>query len=132
MTTIHEWNYCPNGLIVIPVDEVDDHLDDSLFFLGPALGNEERQGHQGIVGQSLAAVSPVEDAVSTEEVDEQSCRDPFVAVAEGVVLYDEIEEVGPLFLDARVEFLPAEGLVDGPQRALETLILFDAEKAVEL
>ena len=102
MTTIHEWNYCPNGSIVIPVDEVDDHLDDSLLLLVPALSDEEGQCHQGIVSQTLAAIRPLEDTVSPEEIDEQRRRDPLVAVAEGVVLDDEVEEIGPLLLDTRV------------------------------
>ena len=35
---------------VLPVDHTHYHLDNGLLLLGPTLGNEERQGHQGIVG----------------------------------------------------------------------------------
>ena len=117
---------------VLPVDHSHNDLDDGVLLLGPALGDEEGQGYQGVVGQPFAAVVTIEDAVSAKEIDEQRCCDSLVAVAESVILDDEVEEISPFLLDARVKLLAAEGLVDGPQRALETLIFLDSEEAVEL
>ena len=42
-----------------------------------------------------------------------------------MVLDDEVEQVCGLLLDARVQFLAAEGLVDGTEGALETLVILD-------
>ena len=106
---------------VFLVDKIDDYLDDSFLLFGAALGNKQGQGHQSIVSQAFAAVRAVEDTVHAEEIDKQGCCDPFVAVAEGMVFNDEIEEVCTLFLNAGIELFTTEGLVDRPQGALESL-----------
>lgn len=74
----------------------------------------------------------VENAVHAQEVDEQGSGYPLVAIAEGMVLDDKVQEVRSLFLHARIEFLTAEGLVDGTECALESLILFQTEQTIEI
>ena len=53
-------------LIVAAVDQVDDDFDDGFFFFRAAFGDEQGQGHQGIVGQALGAVGAVENGVAGE------------------------------------------------------------------
>ncbi len=117
--------------VVAPVDQVDDDLDDGVFLLRPALGDQEGQCDQSVVGQALGAVGAVEDAVAGKEIDEDGGGDALVAVAEGVVLDDEVKKIGGLLLDAWIKLLAVEGLVDGAEGALESLVLLDAEQSVE-
>jgi len=56
-------------------------------------------------------------AVLAQEQDEQEGADALVAVGEGVVLDHEVEQVRGRLLDARVERLAVEGLLDGAQDA---------------
>jgi hypothetical protein len=44
-----------------------------------------------------------------------------------MVLHYEVKQIGGPFLDTGVEFIAAEGLLDGTQGALEALVLFQTE-----
>ncbi len=55
----------------------------------------------------------IQNTVHSDEIDEQGGCDSLVDIAEGMILYDKIKEVDPLLLNARIEFLSAEGLIDG-------------------
>jgi len=48
-----------------------------------------------------------------------------------VILDHQVKQIGGLFFDAGIELIAAEGLVDGTQGALESLVLFQAEQATE-
>jgi len=113
--------------VVTPVDQVDEYFHDGLFLLRPALGDQQGQRNLCVAGQSFAAVGPGEDVVAAEESDEQGGGNALVAVAEGVVLDDEVEEVYPLLLHTRVELLAGRGLADGHEGALETLVFSHPE-----
>lgn len=52
--------------------------------VGPALGDEKSQPHQGIVGKALGAICMVEDAIGSEEEHKDCGSYPLVAVAEDV------------------------------------------------
>lgn len=86
------------GLVVF-VDEVDDYFYHGVLFFGAAFGYHQGEGNKGVVGDSLGAVFIVKDAVAIEELKEECGGNAFVAVAEGVVLGDEIEEHCCLFFD---------------------------------
>lgn len=78
------------------------HLHHHIFFLGLALGDHQGQCDQGVVGYALAAILAVEDAVVVEEPQEQCGRNAFVAVAERMVLGDEIQQHGRFLFHARI------------------------------
>lgn len=86
------------AILIVLVDKVDDDFDHCVLFFGAAFGNHEGEGYEGVVGDALGAVFIVKDAVAVEEPQEQCGGNAFVAVAEGVILSNEIQEHGCLFL----------------------------------
>ena len=114
--------------LVVLIYQIHHHLRHHVLLLGAAFGDHQRQGHQRVVVQEARAVGAVEDAVVLQEPEEQERRDAFVAVAERVVLDRQVEQVGRLLLDARVEVAAAEGLVNRTHRALERLVLLAGEQ----
>ena len=113
---------------IVPVDQIHHHLRHHILLLGAALGDHQRQGDQCVVVQKARAVGTIEDAVVLQEPQEQERCDAFVAVAERVVLDRQVEQIGRLFLDTRVEITPAEGLVNRTHRAFERLVLLVGEQ----
>ena len=81
-------------LLVILVYQIHHHLDHHVLLLWAALGYHQGEGHEGAVSNALGAVLAVEDAIVVEEPEEQRGGDTLVAVAEGVVLGDEVEQHG--------------------------------------
>ena len=53
------------------INQIHHHLHHHIFLLGAALGNHQREGHEGVVRQALGAVGAVEDAVVVQEPKEQ-------------------------------------------------------------
>ena len=47
------------GLIIIPIDQINDHLDNRVLLIRAAFGNQQCQRYQGVVGQSFAAVGTI-------------------------------------------------------------------------
>jgi len=76
----------PAPVSVVLVDQIHHHLHHHVLLLRFALGNHQREGHEGVVSDALAAVFVIEDAVVVEEPEEQRGGDAFVSVAERVVL----------------------------------------------
>src|SRR5262249_5059774 len=71
--------------------------------------------------EPLAAVRPGEAPVFVKELEEEQAADPLVAIGERVVLDDEIKQRrGPL-LDAWIERLATEGLLDVAEYAGEAI-----------
>ena len=79
-------NVAQLSLSVVLIDQIHHHLHHHVLLLRFALGNHQREGHEGVVSDALAAVFVIEDAVVVEEPKEQCGGDAFVAVAERVVL----------------------------------------------
>jgi hypothetical protein len=52
---------------IFPVYQINYHLDNGILLIRPALGDEQGQRHQGVVGEPLAPVGVVQDAVHAEE-----------------------------------------------------------------
>lgn len=88
-----------NATLIILVNEVDDDFDHGVFFFGATFGNHQGEGDEGVVGNTLGAVLIIKDAVAVKEPQEQCGSNAFIAVAEGVVLGNEIQEHGSLFLN---------------------------------
>lgn len=86
----------PQPLVVF-VNQVDDNFDHCVLFFGAAFGDHEGEGDEGVVGDALGTVLIIQDTVAVEEPEEQCGGNAFVAVAEGVVLSNEIQEHGGLF-----------------------------------
>jgi len=78
-----------------------------------ALGNEQRQGRRRRVGQPWLAVGANEQPMAAQAFEEQQRADALVAVGEGMVLHDEVQQVRGALLGGAVERLAVEGLLDG-------------------
>lgn len=84
--------------IVVLIDKVHHHPHHHVLFLRAALGYHQRKGDKGVVGYTLRAISVIEDAIASHEPQEAGGGDALVAVAEGMVFRDQIEQQHP-FLD---------------------------------
>lgn len=84
---------------VVLVDEVDNDFDHGVFFFGAAFGDHQSEGYKCIVGDTLGTVLIIKYAIAVEKPQEQCGCDAFVAVAEGVILGDKVQEHGCLLLD---------------------------------
>jgi hypothetical protein len=107
---------------------VAEDLHQGVAVGGAAFGHQQRHGDQGRVGEALAAIGLVEAAVLLQEPEEQGRADALVAVDEGVVLDQEVEEVCRLLGQARVDLLAAGSLVYRGQRTPQAVILLAAEE----
>ena len=67
--------------LIFLIDQIHHHLHHHIFFFRLALGNHQRQGDQGVVGNTFAAVLAVEDAVVVEEPQEQRGGNALIAIA---------------------------------------------------
>ena len=85
--------------LIFLINKIDDDFDHCVFFFGAAFGDHEGEGNEGVVGDALGSVLIIKDAVAIEEPQEQCGGNAFVTVAEGVVLGNEIQEHGCLFLN---------------------------------
>ena len=56
-----------NSDLIILIDKIHYHLHHHVLFFRPTLGNHQREGYEGIVRQSFAAIGAIEDAVVVEE-----------------------------------------------------------------
>ena len=84
--------YC-KGIVLslIPlIYQIHHHFYHHILFLGAALGNHQREGHEGVVRQALGAIGTVEDAVVVQEPKEQGGGNALVAVTERMVLGDKV------------------------------------------
>lgn len=94
-----EENLYMKAILIILVYEVDNDFDHCVFFFGAAFGDHQSEGYEGVVSDALGAVFIVKDAITVEEPQEQCGGNAFVAVAEGVVLGDKIQDHGGFLLD---------------------------------
>jgi hypothetical protein len=76
--------------VIQPVNQIHSHFNDSVFFIGLTLGNQERQSYQSVVSQTLATVGAIEDTIHAQEVDENGGGNPLVAVAESMIFHNEV------------------------------------------
>ena len=74
--------------------------------------DEQRERHNGVVGEARGSVGPQEKTVAPQILEEEQGPDALVAVAERVVLYDEVEDVGGALLGARVQRVASERLLN--------------------
>ena len=61
----------------------------------------------------------IKETIFLQEPHEKKGGNPFVPIGKRMVLYHEVQEVGCLFLNARIQILTGKGLIDGRQRSLE-------------
>ena len=61
------------------VNQIHHNFHHYVLLLCPALSNHQGQGNEGVVGQTLAAVGAVEDAVVVEEPQEERGGNTLVA-----------------------------------------------------
>ena len=63
-----------------------------------------------IINQFLIAVE--QHSVFIKEIKEHCRRNPLVSVGEAVILSNEVQQIGRLFFQGRIYFLPSKGLID--------------------
>ena len=133
------------------VNQVYHDFHHHVLLLSAAFSYHQRQGHEGIICQTLAAVGSIENAIVVEEPEEERGGNALVgfafllrtsaiqasliafglssvAVAERMILRDEVEQHSSLLLYAGVKFLATEGLVDLSDAAFEGVVLLIAEE----
>ena len=72
---------------ILLVYQVYNHFNHNILFFGAALGYHKRKGGKCVVGNALAAICGVEDAVAVHEPNEKRSGNTFVAVGERVVFH---------------------------------------------
>jgi len=100
---------------VVALQQAHDEADHEVPLPQFAFGGQERQGDHRVVGDALRTVGAREELVPGEVLQEQQRPDAPVAVGEGVILDDEVQQVRGAQLDRWIEQLPVEGLLDGAQ-----------------
>ena len=80
-----------HSLLIALVDQVHHHFHHHIFFLRLALRNHQREGNEGIVGNALAPVFTVKNAVVVHKPQKQRGGNTLVTIAEAMVFGDEIE-----------------------------------------
>lgn len=85
--------------LIILVYEVNDDFDHGVLFFGAAFGDHQSEGNEGVIGNSLGTVFIIKDTITIEEPQEQGGGNAFVAVTEGMVLGDKIQEHGGFLLN---------------------------------
>ena len=108
--------------------EGHDEVEHGFALGGLGLGDKDGERDQRVVGEALVSVFGQQRPVLVEEVQEERGTDAFVAVGEGVVLDDEVEQVRGFFFDTGVDLLAIEGLVDRAEAAFEGLVPLAAEQ----
>jgi hypothetical protein len=94
------------------IDEIHDELYHHLLLRWIGLGDEEGEGREtSIIDLDFAVLLPAV-TILLEKPDKEKGTDALVAVSEGVVFDDEVEEMCSLLLDGRVEVRPIEGRDD--------------------
>ena len=81
----------PALLIVVFVYQVNHNFYHDVLFFCSALGNHQRERNKGAVCYTLTAVRVIEDMVAVEKPKKQRGGNAFVAIAERVVLGNQIE-----------------------------------------
>ena len=51
------------SLSIVLIDQIHDHFHHDILFLRPALGDHERKGNEGAVGDAFGTLLTVENAV---------------------------------------------------------------------
>lgn len=78
------------------VDEIDHELDHHLFLPRITLSDEECEGRESSIIDLYFAIFPESMTIALEELDKEKCSDTLVPIREGVILDDEVEEMGCL------------------------------------
>lgn len=84
-----------------------------------AFGNHNGEGDESAGRDFGFAIIKKAVFIGSEVVDEKEGGDTFVAVEEGVIFDNEIEEVGGFFGEGGVDVLASETLVDGAEDTFE-------------
>ena len=116
------------GRFGLAFEEFDDEGGDEGLFGGLGLGDKESESGQGAVGDFGVAGAGEVLVVDGEKNDKEEGADAFVAVIEGVVLDNEVEEVGGLFGDGSIEVFPVVALVDSGEAGGEGIATGLAEE----
>lgn len=115
-------------MVWLAFEKFDDEGGDEGFFVWFGFGDEEGEGGEGAIANfGFAAIREVE-VIDGKEDDEEEGADAFVAVVEGVVFDDEVEEVRGFFGDGFIEVFTFEALVDRGERGVETAAAGFAEE----
>ncbi len=117
------------GLII---QHLTDDGNDEAFFAGIAFRNHEGEGGEGAVGNFGLAVVEELVIISVEEDEKEEAGDAFVAIEEGVVFDDEVEEVGGFFGKGGVNIMAVETLENCAEGAVEIIPTRRAKEVASL
>ena len=84
--------------LILLINQIHHQFHHRILLLRLALGDHDGDGHQGVVADAFAAVGAEEHLVFIHEINEEPRRDALVAIGEGVVLHNEVQQVGRFFL----------------------------------
>ena len=113
--------------LIILVDQVYYQRHHGILVFWLALGNKQRESHQGIVSKPAGPIGLVEAAVLIKKPHEQKGRDTLVSVGKGMVFNHELEQVGSPLFHARIQILTPKALVDAAHRALKRGVFLPAK-----
>ena len=97
-----------------------------------AFGNQQGEGHQGVICKARTAFIRTVKIVGLHVEQKQKRADAFIAIGKGVILDDKIKEMGGASLSRGVEQLAVKGLVDVAQDAVQGVVAFAAEQVSRL
>lgn len=109
------------------VYKIHDELDHHLLLPRMRLSDEKCERDESTFIDLHLPISSESMTILLEKPDEEKCANSLVAISERMILDDEIEEMGSLFLDSRVEIL-AIGGYHARENAVEALIFLISEE----
>ena len=69
-------------LRIIAIDQIDDDFHHRVFFLGFALGNQQRKRNQGIIGDALFSIGVEQIIMARQKPDKQCGGNAYIAIGE--------------------------------------------------
>lgn len=110
--------------------QVDNDFHHRVLLFRPALCYKKRDGNECGIVNALVVHVVIENAVLVHEPKEQRSGDTFVAVAEAVVLGDEVKKHSCLLFNCWIKLLTAKSLIYLTDAAFETVVLLISEEVV--
>ena len=89
------------GCLVLLIDQINHYFYHHILFFCFTLSNHQCEGDEGVISQALRSIRAIENAIIIEEPQEQCGSNALVAIAERVVLCNQIRKAIPRLLFTR-------------------------------